>query len=177
MGNPRNSYLWYYAICTTGCTDSMHGISRFNGIFCFGRRKNYQTSSIPSRLAPMILFFQEKNEDYACAIWILSNNSMALRVRYAKIVFFFQNHSIMYRKSSMNKGVFTILSDISGAYFSVTNFFVFGFHTIKLLTIFMLWKNMKKKLFITIWKKKKETFGLLNNKWDKIRKQRNHHSI
>ncbi|KAK2968900.1 hypothetical protein RJ640_013243 [Escallonia rubra] len=31
----------------------MHGISRFNGIFYPGRRRNYQTSSIPSRLAPM----------------------------------------------------------------------------------------------------------------------------
>ena len=81
--------------------------------------------------------------------------------------FFFQNHSIMYRKRSMiwKKGVFTILSDLSGAYFSVTNFFVFSFHTGKLLRIFMLWKNMKKK--------KK-----LGDCWitDEIIKQRNHHS-
>nr|QGW14967.1 clp protease proteolytic subunit [Hippophae tibetana] len=32
----------------------MYGISCFNGIFYSGRRGNYQTSSIPSRLAPII---------------------------------------------------------------------------------------------------------------------------
>nr|YP_010144953.1 clp protease proteolytic subunit [Exacum affine]QQL92358.1 clp protease proteolytic subunit [Exacum affine] len=32
----------------------MHGVSRFNGIFYPGRGRNYQTSSIPSRLAPNI---------------------------------------------------------------------------------------------------------------------------
>ena len=49
---------------------------------------------------------------------------MALRIRYVKAKSF-QNHSIMYRKSGMRKWVFPILSDLSGAYFSVTNVFVF----------------------------------------------------
>lgn len=38
-------------------------------------------------------------------------------------------------------------------------------------------KEYEKITFYNYLKKKKETFGLLNNKRDKIRKQRNHHSI
>lgn len=68
MGNPGNSYLWYYAICATRCTYNMHRISRLNGIFHPGRRGNYQTYSIPSRLAPMSFFKRKKEEDYAFAI-------------------------------------------------------------------------------------------------------------
>lgn len=34
-------------------------------------------------------FIWEKKENYAFAIWILSNNSMALRIRYAKILYCF----------------------------------------------------------------------------------------
>lgn len=78
MGNTRSCYFWHYAICATGCTDNMYGISRLNGIFYPGRRNDYQTSSIPPRLAPMsfyYLFFErKKKENYAFAIWINRNN-------------------------------------------------------------------------------------------------------
>jgi hypothetical protein len=67
----------------------MHGISRFNGIFYSGRGNNYQTSSIPSRLAPMIFLFdlKEKKKTMPARYMkyeYLSNNSMALRIRYKK---------------------------------------------------------------------------------------------
>lgn len=75
----------------------------------------------------------------------------------------------MYRKSSMRKRVFPILSDLSGAYFSVTNLFFFCFHTGKLLIIFMLcvMKEYEKKtrfFYLYNLEKKKETLGLLNKR-------------
>lgn len=94
MGSTRSSSLWYYAICATRYTYSMHGISRFNGIFSPDRRKNYQTSSIPSRLAPMRFLVERKNKTMPSPyeIWIFSNNSMALWIRYKKVFYcFFQN--------------------------------------------------------------------------------------
>jgi len=51
-----------------------------------------------------------------------------------------------------------ILSDLSGAFFSVTIFFCFLFSYQKTFDL------------------KKETFGLLNQKRDEIKEQRNHHS-
>ena len=86
VGNTRSSYLWYYAICRTRCTDNMHGISRFNGIFYSGRRRNYQTSSIPSCSAPMSFVFERKKKTMPSPyeIWLLSNNSMAFWIRYEK---------------------------------------------------------------------------------------------
>ena len=101
MGNTRSSYLWYYAICTTRCTDNMHGIGRFNRIFSSGRRRNYQTSSIPSCSAPMSFVFERKKKTMPSPyeIWLLSNNSMAFWIRYEKpfffiFVFFFQKSII-----------------------------------------------------------------------------------
>lgn len=101
MGNTRNSHLWYYAICATRCAYNMHGISRFNGIFHSGRRRNYQTYSIPSRLAPMSFFIWKKKRKTMPSpywIWIISNNSMALRVRYEQtIIVFFITWDFMSR--------------------------------------------------------------------------------
>ncbi|KAK3029231.1 hypothetical protein RJ639_037652 [Escallonia herrerae] len=52
------SFAWTY---------NMHGISRFNRIFYPGRRRNYQTSSIPSRLVPIRFLLKKRKEDYAFA--------------------------------------------------------------------------------------------------------------
>lgn len=92
MGNTWNSHLWYYAICATRYTDNMHGISRLNGVFYPGRRSNYQTSSIPSRLAPMGFLFKRKKKTMPSPyeLLILSNISMALRIRYANFLLFFK---------------------------------------------------------------------------------------
>ncbi|KAJ6397227.1 hypothetical protein OIU84_018243 [Salix udensis] len=66
MGNTRIAIYDTMQFVRPACTNSMHGISRFNGIFYSGRRKNYQTSSIPSRLAPMsfyfLFYFKEKKK-------------------------------------------------------------------------------------------------------------------
>ena len=107
MGNPRNSYLWYYAICVTRCTYNLHGISSFNGIFHPGRRRNYQTSSIPSRLAPMSFLFERKKKTMPSPyrIWIISNNSMALGVRYEQtIIIVFHNMWLCIEIVVWNKG-------------------------------------------------------------------------
>lgn len=104
MGNTGDSYLWYYAICATRCTDNMHGIGRLHGVFSTGRRSKYQTSSIPSRLAPMSFLFERKKKTMPSPyeFLILSNNSMALRIRYENFeCFFFSKYLIMYRSSSM----------------------------------------------------------------------------
>jgi hypothetical protein len=105
MGNTRAGSLWYYAICTTRCTYNMHGSSRFNGIFDPGRWRNYQTSSIPSRLAPMRLLFERKKKTMPSPyeIWILSNNSMALWIRYKK--FCFQNIRLCIERVICEKGI------------------------------------------------------------------------
>ena len=105
MGNTGGRSLWYYAICATRCTYNMHGISRFNGIFYPGRRRNYQTSSIPSRLAPMRLLFERKKKTMPSPyeIWILSNNSMALWIRYKK--FCFQNIRLCIERVIWEKGI------------------------------------------------------------------------
>lgn len=54
------------------------------------------------------------------------------------------------------------------------SFFVFSFHTRKLLTLF--YKRIKKQYFVNL-SEKKETLGLLNKKLHKIKEQRNHHSL
>ena len=121
MGNTRNSYLWYYAICATRYTNSMYGISCFNGIFYSSRRGNYQTSSIPSRLAPMsFLIWETKRGLCLRAIWILSNNSMALRIRYE--IFFFKKLTLYIERVVWDKGQFDLI--YWEIHFSVTNFFV-----------------------------------------------------
>ncbi|KAJ9535445.1 hypothetical protein OSB04_un001434 [Centaurea solstitialis] len=48
----------------------MHGSSRFHGIFDPGRGRNYQTSSIPSRLAPMRLLFERKKKTMPSPVMI-----------------------------------------------------------------------------------------------------------
>lgn len=177
MGNTRNSYLWYYAICATRCTNSMHGISRFNGIFYSGRRKNYQTSSIPSRLAPMsfyfLFYFKEKKKAMPSPyeIWILSNNSMAFRIQYKKFFLFRFNIRLCIERVVWDiRGS----SDFIGSLFQCRKLF-FCFHTRRFLMLFiLLWimKEDKKKKdyilfsFFFIWKKK-ETLGLLNHRWNK----------
>lgn len=130
MGNTRNSHLWYYAICPTRCTYNLHGISRFNGILHSGRGGNYQTSSIPSRLAPMRFLF-EKKEKRLCLrdIEIISNNSMALKVRYEQtkpnLFLFFHNTRLCIEIVVWKKGYFRFgfWYYVSKTHFSVTNRF------------------------------------------------------
>lgn len=120
MGTTRNSYLWYYAICATRGTYNMPGISRFNGIFYPGRRNNYQTSSIPSRLAPMSFLFDRKKQTMPSPyeIWILSNNSMALRIRYEKILycFFFKTLDYVSKEKYEIKGISDFILSIGGPF-------------------------------------------------------------
>ena len=68
----------------------------------------------------------------------------------------FQNHPIMYRKSSMKKGIFTILSNLSGDNFSVTNFFVFRFSHWKTFNNIYVMKEYKKTIFFYNYLKKKK---------------------
>ena len=69
----------------------------------------------------------------------------------------------MYRKSSMREWVFPILSDISGAYFSVTKIFLFSH------SIFCYERVQKKQDSILnfLFEKKKETLGLLTHRRNK----------
>ena len=89
--------------------DDMYGVGCFNGIFYPGRRRNYQTSSIPSRLAPMRLLFERKKKTMPSPyeIWILSNNSMALWIRYKK--FCFQNIRLCIERVIWEKGISDLL--------------------------------------------------------------------
>lgn len=150
MGNTRNSHLWYYAICFAWCTYNMHGISRFNGILYSGRRRNYQTSSIPSRLAPMSFYLKKKKKTMPSPyrMWIIGNNSMALRVRYEQTIIVFPNTRFCIEIVVWNKGYFRFdFIYVSGVHFQRHK--PFFFHTRSLLLIFMLRKkeceNEKKK--------------------------------
>ena len=156
MGNTRNSYLWYYAICATRCTNSMHGISRFNGIFYSGRRKNYQTSSIPSRLAPMsfyfLFYFKEKKKAMPSPyeIWILSNNSMAFRIQYKKFFLFrFNIRLCIERVVWDSKGSSDFILFIGSLFQCHKLFFLFSHQKVLkcYLYYYKLWKRTKKRLY------------------------------
>lgn len=128
MGITRNSYFWCYATCATRYIYNMHGTSRFNGIFYPGRRRNYQTFCIPSRLALAPMSFYLRKKDYAFTIkniniyYVMSKNSMALWIRYAKFCsFFFKTLDYVSREEYEIKGIPDFY--LSGVHFSVTNFF------------------------------------------------------
>ena len=139
MGNTRNGDLWYYAICATRYTDNMHGIGRFYGIFSSSRRRNYQTSSIPSRLAPMSFLFDRKKRTMPSRYMkyeYFSNNSMALRIRYH--FFFFKILTLCIEGVVWDKVFFFKFYLIyQETHFSVTN--LFCFHTEELLKLFTLY--------------------------------------
>ncbi len=146
MGTTRNSYLWYHAICGTRCTYSMHGIGRFNGILYPGRRRNYQTFSIPSRLAPMSFLFERKNKTVPSPheIGILSNNSMALRIRYEKILLlFFQNIRLCIERVVWEKRYFRFFLSI-GSPFQRHKLFLFS-HRKALNNIYVIKSTKIKK--------------------------------
>ena len=184
MGNPGNSYLWYYAICVTRCTYNMHGISRFNGIFHSGRRRNYQTSSIPSRLAPMSFFKKKKKKTMPSPykIWILSNNSMAFGIWYEQtILFVFHNMWLCIEVVVWNKG-YSGFDLMDGGSVSASQTLSL-LHSKSLSNIYIM-KEYKKKdhfHFSFVFRIKKTLWDcwIANEIDNKIKylKQRNHHSI
>jgi len=154
MGNTRNSHLWYYAICFARCAYNLHGISRFNGIFHSGRRRNYQTSSIPSRLAPMSFYLKKKKKKTMPSpyrmwiIWKIGNNSMALRVRYEQTSIVFPNMIFCIEIVVWNKGYSDLILCVRSTFQRHKPFF---FHTGSLFMIFTLrkkeYENKKKRNF------------------------------
>lgn len=181
MGNTGSGSLWYYAICATRCTYNMHGISRFNGIFYPGRRRNYQTSSIPSRLAPMRLLFERKKKTMPSPyeIWILSNNSMALWIWYKK--FCFQNIRLYIERVIWEKGFSYFIIFIIGS--PVRRHKLFS-HQRSLNNIYRAKKKKKNSFFLSLFDQIKKqlwdcwmTDKAQTKKYNKYIKQRSHHSI
>ena len=145
MGYPWSGYLWYNAICATRCTDNMHGISRFNGIFYLGRRRNYQTSSIPSRSAPMRFLFERKNKTmpspYEYEVIIAWHFEFDIKIK--QFLLFFQNIWLCIERVVWDKRYFLFF--YWRFQFSVTNFYIY-FHTGGLSCVLKEFEN-KKRLF------------------------------
>lgn len=108
-------------------------------------------------------------------IWIIGNNSMALRVRYEQTIIVFPN-MIFSIEIVVWKKVISDLIFYVGSTFQRHKPFSFTPEAFFWYFSYEEYEKKKRKFFL-IWSYQKETLGLLNHRRDKYRKQQNHHSI